>query len=176
MLEEEQDRRWVVLDLGAARPQTIKLLGRYRCRLDIANLEEGIETLATASDSTETTDTVQSLLPSCGPEKTDITFCWDFLNYFERDALTSLMASIAARSRPGAFVHALIVYSENLMNDQPGKFVPVDEGCLLNEAKSAPSIVAPRYSTEDMNLCLPEFSIERARLLSNGMQEYLFRR
>jgi len=181
MLEDEQDRRWVVLDLGAARPQVISTLSQYRCRLDIANLGEGLGTLsrpneATDSDSTELVDRVNALLPPGSSEPTDITLCWDYLNYLDRDALTSLMANIAERSRPGAFVHALIVYSENLMNAEPGKFVPVAEGCLMSEATSAPSLAAPRYSTEDMNLCLPDFSIERARLLNNGMQEYLFRR
>ncbi|MGI9259633.1 MAG: hypothetical protein ACR2QQ_12420, partial [Gammaproteobacteria bacterium] len=176
MLEDAQDRRWVVLDLGAARPQVINVLSQYRCRLDIASLGEGIETLSVDSDSTELAERVNSLLPTCGSEKTDITLCWDFPNYLGRDALKSLMANIAERSRPGAFVHALIVYSENLMNDQPGKFVPAGDGCLLSEATSEPSLAAPRYSTEDMSLCLPDFSIERARLLSNGMQEYLFRR
>ena len=54
--------------------------------------------------------------------------------------------------------------------------VPVDEGHLLNASTAKPSRIAPRYSTEDLRLCLPDFSIERVRLLGNGMQEYLFRR
>ena len=176
MFEDGQDRRWVVLDLGAARPQIINVLSQYRCRLDIASFGEGLETLSAERDWDESPDRVSSLLPPCSSEQTDIVFCWDYLNYVDRPALTSLMASIAARCRPGAFVHALIVYSESLMNDHPGKYVPVGEGCLLNEATAEPSLAAPRYTTEDMKVCLPDFSIERARLLNNGMQEFLFRR
>ena len=172
----EEDRRWVVLDLGAARPQTIGLLNRYRCRLDVADIASGIKSLSVASDSIVLGDRINALVPTCHTERTDITLCWDFLNYFERDALTVLMANIAARSRPGAFVHALIVYSDKVMQDQPGQFVPVDEGHLLNASTAKPSRIAPRYSTEDLRLCLPDFSIERVRLLGNGMQEYLFRR
>ena len=39
-----EDRRWVVLDLGAARPQTVALLSRFRCRLEIADLADATDT------------------------------------------------------------------------------------------------------------------------------------
>ena len=61
MLEDQQDRRWVILDLGAARPQMIQLMSPYRCRLDISNLGEGIETLSTEIDPTELADRVHAL-------------------------------------------------------------------------------------------------------------------
>jgi len=36
-------------------------------------------------------------------------------------------------------------------------------------------IAAPRYSPEDLGKSMGGFLIDRARLLSNGMQEFLFR-
>lgn len=170
-----EDQRWVVLDLGAARPQIIALLNGCRCRLDIADLASSVDTLIDVGDSVRLADLAEALLPAQRPELTDIVFCWDFLNYLERGALTALMASIAVRCRPGAFVHALIVYSERLMQQRPGQFTPVDEGHLLNLSASKPARIAPRYSPEDLRLCMPDYTIERMRLLSNGMQEYLFR-
>ncbi len=170
-----EDQRWVVLDLGAARPQIIALLNRCRCRLDIADLANAVDTLIDVGDSVRLADLAEALLPAQRPELTDIVFCWDFLNYLERGALTALMASIAVRCRPGAFVHALIVYSERLMQQRPGQFAPVDEGHLLNLSASKPARSAPRYSPEDLRLCMPDYTVERVRLLSNGMQEYLFR-
>ena len=97
------------------------------------------------------------------------------MNYLNRSALTALMAITAARCRPGAFVHALIVYSEPLMQQQPGQFAPVDDGHLQNLSAGKPARIAPRYSPDDLHTCMPNFTIERVRLLSNGMQEYLFR-
>ena len=38
-----EDRRWVILDLGSARPQTVSLLSRFRCRLDIVDLADSLE-------------------------------------------------------------------------------------------------------------------------------------
>ena len=34
---------------------------------------------------------------------------------------------------------------------------------------------APRYSPEDLARCMPRYSVERGRLLRNGMQEFLFK-
>jgi len=169
-----EDRRWVVLDLAAVRPRTIELLSRYRCRLDIADLDRSIDSLSDSDDSTQLAADVEALLPGHPGEPTDAVFCWDFMNYMERDVLTALMSAIASRCRSGALVHALISYSQPMMQERPGQLIPVDEGHLESLAKSAPSRTAPRYSTEALRLCLPDFSIERVRLLSNGMQEYLF--
>ena len=169
-----EDRRWVVLNLAGAQPQTIKLLSRYRCRLDIADLADGIDALSESDDPDQLVIDVEEVLPAYPGEPTDVVLCWDFMNYMERSVLTAMMAIIAARCRSGALVHALISYSQPLMQERPGQFVPVDEGHLKNLAESKPSRYAPRYSTDDLRSCMPDFSVERVRLLGNGMQEYLF--
>jgi len=171
------ERRWVVLNLGAAFPQTINLLRPYRCRLDIANLAEEIDTvkpLLESEDSDGLASCIEQLLPDHPCEPTDVVFCWDFLNYMESSVMTQLMAAIAERCRPGALLHALIAYSQPLMQEQPGQFAPVDEGQLVCLSDAKPSRIAPRYSTEDLRRCMPGFSVDRVRLLGNGMQEYLF--
>ena len=37
--------RWVVLDLGTARTETIAVMSQFRCRLDIADLADGLDVL-----------------------------------------------------------------------------------------------------------------------------------
>lgn len=170
-----ENRRWVVLDLGPARPQTIALLNGFRCRLDIADLGDMV---AAGVGREESVQCVEPALPLGGTrsqEPADMVFCWDFLNYLEPGPLATLMASVAARCRPGALVHALIVYSDRLMQQWPGQFVPTDAGSLRNLSTAAPARNAPRYSHEDLRSCMPGYAIERVRLLGNGMQEYLFR-
>ena len=49
---------------------------------------------------------------------------------------------------------------------------------LILAGQFTPSTVvttAPRYTPEDFALCMPRYTVERARLLRNGMQEFLFR-
>ena len=171
-----EDRRWVVLDLGAARPQTVALLSRFRCRLEIADLADATDTPGNGAGDAVTHPRLTEAL-DCVPsiEPVDIVFSWDFLNYLVPEQMTELMVGVAARCRPGAVVHALIAYSDQPMPQRPGQFAPIDDGRLLSLSTSEPQRLAPRYSPEDLATWMPAFTIERARLLTNGMQEYLFR-
>ena len=171
-----EDRRWVILDLGAVRPQTVELLSRFRCRLEIVDLADTVTASGVgAGDPVRFTDLSEALHANPDNEPVDIAFCWDFLNYLIPEQMTELIKGIAARCRPDAFVHALIAYSDPLMPQWPGQFVPVDDGRLLNLSTAEPQCLAPHYSPEDLTSWMPGVTIERVRLLTNGMQEYLFR-
>jgi hypothetical protein len=167
--------RCVVLDLGAARPETIRLLGEFRCRLEIADLADGLEQLNSEQTPRGLRERAESLLPARRREPTDIVLCWDVLNYLTRPALSMLMECIAARGRRGTLAHALVVYSARKMPVRPTRFYPVDEQHLASSVPSQPERDAPRYTPEDFALCMPRYTVERARLLRNGMQEFLFR-
>src|ERR1044071_9536682 len=73
--------RWVVLDLGAARSDTIRTFGRFRCRLDIVDLAEGLSALRDETDPRVLRQRVDALLPRRGTEGTDMVLCWDLINY-----------------------------------------------------------------------------------------------
>ena len=167
--------RVVVLDLGTARTETVALFGQFRCRLDIADLAEGIDALNAESDPKALRDKTEALLPPKRREPTDIVLCWDLLNYLRRPALATLMESIAARGRQGMLAHCLVFYSTPHMPARPGCYVPIDDSRLMNVASPQAPRNAPRYTPEDLGQCMPRYTVERARLLRNGMQEYLFR-
>lgn len=175
--------RWVVLDLGPAQAATIDFLNHFRCRLDIADLPVSIAALNNEEDAERRSRLAETALPKRASESTDIVLCWDLLNYLQRPVLTSLMERIAARSRSGTLVHALIVYSGTRMPEQPGPYYPVydtdDETLtstrLANIRMTSKECPAPRYTPDDLKHCMPGYHIERAKLLSNGMQEFLFR-
>jgi hypothetical protein len=167
--------RWVVLDLGAARSETVRLFGQFRCRLDIASLAENLDALNAEQEPQELKALTEASLPPLRAEATNLVLCWDLLNYLTRPALTAVMEAVAARSARGTLAHALVVYSEPRMPARPSCFVPVDSQRLVN-LSAAPAVrAAPRYTPEDLAHCLPRYTVERARLLRNGMQEFLFR-
>jgi hypothetical protein len=168
-------RRVVVLDMGAAHSKTLELFGRFRCRIEIVDARDHIESLNGCAEPEDLGGAVTALLPKAS-EPADIVLCWDLLNYVDRRGLRALMAALAARTRLGGFVHALIVYLESRMPVRPGDYVPLEDFRLLNLGRSPADRAAPRYSPEDLKLCMPDFAIERGRLLGNGMQEFLFRR
>ena len=61
------------------------------------------------------------------------------------------------------------------MKEYPGRFVPAADGTLVDRSATGESIPAPRYSHEDLRKSMGGFMIDRARLLGNGVQEFLFR-
>ena len=175
----DETKRHVVLDLGAASTAMLALLGRSRCRVEIVDLAHfgGIDRLNTTEPGPALPDAANDLLPNLLPDDAfDLVFCWDLPNYLSLNALSALMNAIAHRARPGAIAHALIYYAERDMCEHPSRFVPAAYGDELIDyrAKHA-AIAAPRYSPEDLDKGMGRFVLDRARLLSNGMQEFLFR-
>jgi S-adenosylmethionine:diacylglycerol 3-amino-3-carboxypropyl transferase len=171
-------RRHVILDLGAASTEMLALLGRSRCRVEVADLAHfgGIDRLNRAEPGPAITEAAESVLPDrLTDDAIDLVFCWDLPNYLTLDALSGLMGAIGRRARPGALAHALIFYADRDMNEQPGRFVPTANGGLIDRGAPGAALAAPRYSPEDLGKNMGGFMIDRARLLSNGMQEFLFR-
>jgi len=105
----------------------------------------------------------------------DVVLCWDLLNYLQPAALPALSSRLAARGLPGTLVHALVAYRDPLMPALPGGFCPADGEHLVRRNAAPDERPAPRYSPEELGKAFREFSIERAILLGNGMQEFLFR-
>jgi len=176
--ELDETERHVVLDLGAASTPMLALLGHARCRVEITDFVHcgGIDRLNTTESGPELAKAAESLLPTRLPDDAvDIVFCWDLPNYLTLDALSALMSAIGERARPGALAHALIFYAETDMREQPGRFVPTTDGELIDRSVKSTTVAAPRYSPEALGKNSGRFVIDRARLLSNGMQEFLFR-
>jgi len=168
----------MILDLGAASTAMLALLGRSRCRVEIADLAHfgGLDLLNTTEPGPALADAAESLLPNRLPnDPIDLVFCWDLPNYLTLDALSALMGAIGNRARPGTLAHALIFYAERDMKEHPGSFAPTADGDLVDHSAPGAAIAAPRYSPEELGKNMGRFAIDRARLLGNGMQEFLFR-
>jgi hypothetical protein len=177
LLEGMQDgARRVVLDLGPVRPATVALLGRYRCRLDIADIGEGLDAVSAATDAETLRTVFRQLLPRPRREPTAIVLCWDLLNYLERPAIRILMDELYFRLAPDARVHALIAYAAPRMPARPMRIAPASDLSLRFTPVTADEKTSPRYSPDDLARCMPTYTQERATLLRNGMQEFLFRR
>ena len=167
--------RWVVLDLGAAHSATIRALGKYRCRLEIVDLADGLDSLNGEIDARRIRQRAEALLPPRRGELTDVVLCWDLINYLNQPALNAVMECIALRCKRGALAHGLVYYSAKAMPERPSTFLPVDEQRIVQHLQPGRERPAPRYSPEDLARCMPRYAVERGRLLRNGMQEFLFR-
>lgn len=171
----EDDARRVVLDLGPARAATVATFGRFRCRLEITDLGEAIETLNAAEGPDELHTALSALLPPRRPEATDLVLCWDLLNYLEPPALKALMGEVQGRLRPGSLVHALIAYSTPRMPARPQYITPTAGYGLEIAPFDTAERTARRYTPDELGRLMGGYVVERAMLLKNGMQEFLFR-
>ncbi len=170
-------RRHVVLDLGAASTGMLALLGRSRCRVEIADFAYSgwVDALNGSEKGAPLANVADTLLPNPQPgDEFELIFCLDLPNYLTLDAVSALMNAIRHHARPRALVHALICYAEREMSGEPGRFVPTEDGELIDRNTGEASIAAPRYSPEDLGRSMGGFVLDRARLLSNGMQEFVF--
>ena len=175
--------RCVILDLGPARSGMIAFCNRFRCRLDIIDLAQDLDALNGTDDPVELGRRAGTVLPRQRGDPADVVLCWDLLNYLQRPALGALMDQVATRARAGALVHVLIAYSLKRMPVQPGALFPVfdpdlEQGAdahLVSMPRPPGERDAPRYTPDDLRRCLPAYRFERGILLSNGMQELLFR-
>lgn len=168
----------VILDLGAASTAMLAVLGRSRCRAEIADLAHfgGIEYLNSTEPGPALAQAAESLLPNrLADDAIDLVFCWDLLNYVTLDSMSALMNAIGHRAGRDALAHAFIFYADLDMKERPGRFIPTADGDLVYHDAPGARIPAPRYTHDDLGNNMGRFAIERARLLSNGMQEFLFR-
>lgn len=169
------DRRAVILDLGPASPATVALLTPFRCRLDIADLADGLDALNAESDRAGLDQRIAELLPAPRQEPVDIVLCWDLLNYLHKPALTALMDVLAGRGRQGTRIHFLVAYSDSRMPARPGRWSPLADSRLVVSPVTREERDAPRYTPEDLGRCLRSFRVDGAMLLRNGMQEFVYR-
>lgn len=157
----------------------LALLGQTRCRAEILDLAHfgGIERLNSAETNAAMAAAANGMLPNrTADDAFDLVFCWDLPNYLSLNALSALMNAIAERARPRALVHALVFYAERNMKAHPGRFIPTSDGSeLIDFNASHAETAAPRYSPEDLEKGMGRFTLDRARLLGNGMQEFIFR-
>lgn len=171
----QDDRRAVILDLGPASPATVALLTPFRCRLDIADLSDGLDQLNAETDRAGLDVRIAQLLPQPRQEPVDMVLCWDLLNYLHKPALTALMDALAGRGRTGMRVHFLVAYSDIRMPARPSRFAPLTDGRLVISPVTREQRDAPRYTPEDLGRCLRGYRVDGAMLLRNGMQEFVYR-
>ncbi len=171
----DEERRWVVLDLGPARGATIERLGQLRCRLDIADLPARLPELEKVEDPEQRVSLLGADFPPARGEPADLVLCWTLINYLDQQTLPLLAKSLANRCRPNASIHALVEYQATHMPVRPRPVTIAAGNQISYPQDMARQIQAPRYSPRELGRLMPGLGIERTMLLGNGMQEFLFR-
>lgn len=167
--------RWVVMDLGSSQPRVLERFAGYRCRMHIVDLPESLPRLAQTDSDGELLHHPAEVLPPDDGEPLDLVLCWDLINYCTPPMLQRLIAALRPRMHPRTLLHGLIVYTDTHMPDQPNSYGPEADDQLICIPASEQRIKAPRWTPKGLEKYMDGFRAEEAKLLNNGMQEYLFR-
>lgn len=183
----DEERKYAILDLGAASAGKVAYFSQWRCRLFIQDGVQALREIAEHSDALRVADPdalpdylTQALAQVLRLDQSagcDLVLLWDILNYLPKDVVIAVAAQLAQSClSPGAYVHALISPNESVPLC-PGHFDMVQEERLrLRVRREAPgNRPGRRYHQPDMEKMMPQFVIERTVLLGNGLYEYLFR-
>lgn len=171
----EQGERQVLLDLGRAQPGTLDFLSGFRCRLGIADVLEAIGELDPEQSAAALDRAFLRLLPEDTFGGADLILCWQLLDYIEYPVLEALGRRLCALLATGGRIHALTEYSASTMPDPMNPLFLDRDGAVRRAGVHAGgSRAAPRHAPAELQKRLGGLQIDRAVLLGNGMQEYLF--
>lgn len=169
-------KRLVVLDLGLPRSGTIAFFSGFACRLGIAGVTPALAGINAEENAERRLAYIQGVVPEDLFGGVDLVLCWDLLNYLSLPAIGSLMDHVGRLMRRGGLVHALVAYGASALPDPPQPIVLREDGWLVRQGDGSGTRPAPRYPTGELQRVMPGYRVERAMLLRNGTQEYLFRR
>jgi len=170
------DRKYHILDFGAASGTNIDFLSRYPCRITVEDLHHTLSSFdffAGRESSHDYQSVFQYLLPYPESTRFDIILAWDVFNYLDREVLGHLMQYLTRFCHVGSVLHATISTARHIP-DKPGQFRILDEANLLYVNDSSVLRPAPRYTEIDMKHLIAGFRVYASYLLRNGVKEYLF--
>lgn len=172
---QAQPRR-VIMEFAPASSHSLPVFNDLACRLQLADFAALQRLLASAEGPEHFRSLLDSALIQDPGHASQLVLCWDYLNYLPRGPISLLMEALRSRLAPGARVHALIAYSAPQMPAQPCHYTLNGADSVLIQPDLQATIDAPRYAPNDLLRCMPGYDIDKAMLLKNGYQEYLFRR
>lgn len=163
------DRRLRILDLGPAIGSNLAFwTERHLCTVEFADLYPSL----IAAPRADPDAAVAAALPDDAAWPADVVLAWNVFNYLDHARLRVLGERLAARTRPGALLFAM-VWTGKEIPVEPGRFRIVDDSHLeygLDPARTRPG---PRYRPSDIAATTAGFATDRSFLLRHGVQEYL---
>ena len=168
LAELHPDRRLHILDLGPAIGANVAFwTERYLCTVEVADVYPAI---AAGDDPAAAAAAALPDDPAARPA--DVLLAWDLFNYLDRDRLRALGRRLAARTRPGGVLFAML-WTGKEIPIEPGRFPIRDGGELLYGLDASRTRPGPRYRPAEIAAMTPGFSADRNFLLRHGVQEYL---
>ena len=169
------ERKYHILDLGAASGSNVDFFSQFRCKIHIEDLYQTLSSFDFLSpeDGFSYDVVYDYLLPYGRNTSFDLIFAWDLFNYMEEAEVHHLVLYLGKFCRTGTLLFSLISTSKHIP-ESPTKFKILDQEHLQYEISSPVLRPGPRYQQTDLTRLMPHFRICNSFLLRNGFKEYLF--
>ncbi|MDR9390214.1 MAG: hypothetical protein RI549_07660 [Wenzhouxiangella sp.] len=173
----DEDQRLSVVHCGLGEPSVFKAFAPYRVRLDTVDVFSQLEHWALAETGAERAVLIGAYMDEFKLEPVDWVCCWSLLNYIDPPTVTLILNALRPYLKPDAVVHALIEYSSPTMPASPPTWAlePVDQQLYLHADATQATADSPRHTPKRLEGMLGGMKAESTVLLSNGLQEYIFR-
>ena len=164
-------RSLTVLDIGNARPESVRFFSQTRCRLHFADLfgETGYQS-GTSRHDTRGDTRFEGIFEFPRNTTFDICLFWDFLNYLGTPLLRDFAQTLRRYVHDDTRAHAFVPFSNAL------PFVGQRFGLVTAERLSVrqdPQSVPHPHTRRAVAPALWPFSVKRAALLGENRQELL---
>ncbi len=160
-----------VLDIGAARPESVRFFSRFRCRLHFADLygETGYRRQHKVRRLPNET-LFERIFEFPRDSKFDICFFWDFLNYLQAPLMRDFARTLRPHIHDGTRAHAFAAFS-NALPFTGLRYGLDDVDSLAVKPDAAP--VPHPHTRKAIGQAMWPFSVRRAALLEENRQELL---
>jgi hypothetical protein len=163
-----------VLDLGPAIGTNVDFFSRLSCRVRVADLYWSlIGEPRSSREPLRFAAALPRLLPLDTEQHFDAILAWNIFDYLRADQIQALMARLAGACRPGARALAF-VSTRHQVPARPPRYTIVDRENVACEGPAHPLRPCPRHPPTLLARLMPDYSVEAAFLMRNGIQEYLF--
>jgi hypothetical protein len=171
------ERRYKILDLGAAFGANVDFFSQFSCEIYIEDLYQTLTSFDffPPDDELGYADVFEYLLPYRLETRFDVILAWDLFNYLEQEEYLHLTRRLSEFSRPGSRLFALISTRKHIP-DKPINYKIVDRESVLYEGTSTVLRPCPRYEQSEIQRLMPSFRVTNSFLLRNGVKEYIFTR
>ena len=166
-----------ILDVGRVSGSSIEFFGDYWCKLYISNSVSEIHKLDPAIIDTphKWHRALVKTLEFYKRKKADldVILLWDLLNYLTPDHLDGLISYLLPHSSERVLIHAYL-YSARQMPAVPANYHILKDNTVAIDAGSAIQTDCPMYHQTVLQKYMSPLKVNRAVMLSSGIQEYLF--
>ena len=168
----DPERSLTVLDIGVAKPESVRFFSRYRCRLHFADLcgETGYDSDGVRRHGALKDTLFERIFEFPRNTTFDVCLFWDFLNYLGTPLLRDFAKTLRRYVHDDTRSHAFVPFSNALpfVGHRFG-LESVDRLSMRED----PSPVPHPHTRKTIAPALWPFSVKRAALLGENRQELL---